>query len=241
MGPTAAPDPVLAMCRLRSRQSDRRKAAIRAESWKWADIDQGLVLAHAPGDDPVTNRRTRCSQRGSTAERDRRRDGGAVRYGRNGTGTGRTPTSHGPRRYGRPTVRAGGGTHRGRTGRTGLATHHAVRRGTAQDGGDSPQGHTTPDAPTTTGPTHAAVRPRATRTADRTLRGRREPMTPARQASRAPSYISAIRTSYSCSTTLLLSFRLGVSSPCSTSRSRGSSRNFLMVCQRWSPSLSRRT
>lgn len=57
-------------------------------------------------------------------------------------------------------------------------------------------------------------------------------------ASRAPAYISSISAPYSRSTTGRLSLRLGVNSPCSMSRSRGSSRNFLIVCQRWSPSLS---
>ncbi|MGX1221822.1 hypothetical protein RKD42_003081 [Streptomyces ambofaciens] len=51
-------------------------------------------------------------------------------------------------------------------------------------------------------------------------------------ASREPSYISSIRCLYSRSTTGRFSFRLGVISPCSMSRSRGSRRNFLMVCQR---------
>lgn len=49
-------------------------------------------------------------------------------------------------------------------------------------------------------------------------------------ASRVPAYISSIRCLYSRSTTGRFSFRLGVISPCSTSRSRGSSRNFLIVC-----------
>ncbi len=57
-------------------------------------------------------------------------------------------------------------------------------------------------------------------------------------ASRDPAYISSIRCLYSRSTTGRFSFRLGVISPCSTSRSRGRSRNFLMVCQRWRPALS---
>ena len=43
---------------------------------------------------------------------------------------------------------------------------------------------------------------------------------------------------YFRSTTGRFIFRLGVSSPCSTSRSRGRRRNFLIVCQRCRPSLS---
>lgn len=58
------------------------------------------------------------------------------------------------------------------------------------------------------------------------------------QDSREPAYISSIRYWYSRSTTGRFSFRLGVSSPCSMSRSRGSSLNFLTVCQRCRPSLS---
>ncbi len=58
------------------------------------------------------------------------------------------------------------------------------------------------------------------------------------QRSRVPSYISSISSPYSRSTTGRFILRLGVSSPCSMSRSRGSTRNFLTVCQRWSPALS---
>ena len=57
-------------------------------------------------------------------------------------------------------------------------------------------------------------------------------------ASRVPAYISSMSPLYSRSTTGRFSFRLGVISPCSTSRSRGSRRNFLIVCHRWSPLLS---
>lgn len=73
--------------------------------------------------------------------------------------------------------------------------------------------------------------------------GATRPHTPAADneqphASREPAYISSINALYSRSTTGRFNFRLGVISPCSTSRSRGSNRNFLMVCHRWSPSLS---
>lgn len=103
----------------------------------------------------------------------------------------------------------------------------------------SPRRHhaCSPASPTTPAPRQDPAQARAAR------RGAAGPPTgggPA-QSSRVPAYMSSISSLNSRSTTGRLSFRLGVRSPCSTSRSRGSTRKVLICCQRWRFSLTRRT
>lgn len=103
----------------------------------------------------------------------------------------------------------------------------------------SPRRHhaCSPASPTTPAPRQDPAQARAAR------RGAAGPPSgggPA-QSSRVPAYMSSISSLNSRSTTGRLSFRLGVRSPCSTSRSRGSTRKVLICCQRWRFSLTRRT